>query len=230
MKKLISALLANIILAPSAFAAAFDGPFVQIGLGGANSTTQASYSQSNMRNLGYGDFNVSGGSFLGQVLAGYSKSVDLFNIAGNVFYNIGNQQSGAYSHTSGAGTSVSESISQNFKLKNTWGVSIEPGYYLGRSTLGYLKLSYFNSRLSYAADYQMNVNGSVDNTSAQSSQRSANGMGFGLGFKQSFAENWYGFAEYQYVQYNTWNDTLFQSAISYKPNQNYGLVGVGYKF
>lgn len=53
-----------------------------------------------------------------------------------------------------------------------------------------------------------------------------NGIGYGLGFKQMFTDNIYAMAEYQYVQYDTWND----GPVSYKPNQNYGWVGVGYKF
>ena len=48
-----------------------------------------------------------------------------------------------------------------------------------------------------------------------------------------FTDNIYGFVEYQYVQYDKWNDSgLFGAGYntSYKPNQNYGWVGVGYKF
>lgn len=230
MKKSVAVYLVATLLSQVVFAGAFDGPYVQLGIGGANTTTQSSYSQNNMRNLGYADFNTSGGSFLGQVQAGYSQVFSGFNIAGNVFYNIGNQKSGGYSHTSIASSTVTENISQNFKLKNTWGVSIEPGYYLGRESLGYLKVSYLNSTLNYGATYQMNINGTPDTTSTQSGQKSMNGIGFGLGLKQGLTENLFAFAEYQYVQYGKSSDVLFSSDISYKPNQNYGWFGVGYRF
>lgn len=229
---LVAAVLSAI--AGVASAGAFDGPYVQLGIGGASTETQTSYPSvlGNLPGFNTGA-NSSGGSFLGQILGGYSQSFDKFNIAANVFYNIGNQDSGSnnYSLNGSNGYLIAN---QSFKLKNTWGVSLEPGLYVTEKTLGYLKLSYFNSQLNYNASYGAHiVSPSYSESGSYNSSSSMNGIGYGIGAKQMFTDNIYGFVEYQYVQYDKWNDSgLFGSgySTSYKPNQNYGWVGVGYKF
>lgn len=220
--------------ANQAMAGAFDGPYVQIGLGGASTETQTSYPSvlSNLPGFNTGA-NSSGGSFLGQILGGYSQSFDMFNIAANVFYNIGNQNSGSNNYNL-TGSNGYLSANQSFKLKNTWGVSLEPGVYVADKTLGYLKLSYFNSQLNYDASSSVHINSpAYSGSGSTNGSSSMNGIGYGIGAKQMFTDNIYGFVEYQYVQYDKWNDSgLFGSgySTSYKPNQNYGWVGVGYKF
>ncbi len=217
MKKIISFAIAASI--SSAFAGSFDGPFVQASIGGVSTETDSNYNT-----LGLGNRNSSEGAFLGQILAGYSKSFDQFNLAANIFYNIGDQNSGKNSAAARA-SGYTGSISQEFTLKNSWGVSLEPGLYVADKTLGYLKLSYYNSQLNY--DVSSSLSGpSVNYSAGFNSSKSMNGIGYGLGLKQMFTDNIYGMVEYQYVQYDTWND----GSISYKPNQNYGWIGVGYKF
>lgn len=104
-------------------------------------------------------------------------------------------------------------------------MSLEPGAYITEKTLGYLKLSYYNSQLNY--DVNAALSGpDINYNSGFNSSKSMNGIGYGLGVKQMFTDNVYGLVEYQHVQYDTWND----GAVSYKPNQNYGWIGVGYKF
>ena len=229
---LVGALLSAMV--GTASAGAFDGHYVQIGIGGASTETQTSYPSllGNLPGFSTGA-NSSGGSFLGQILGGYSQSFDRFNIAANVFYNIGNQDSGSNNYGL-SGSNGYLNANQSFQMKNSWGVSLEPGFYVTDQTLGYLKLSYFNSQLNYNASYSAHLNspGFTASGSANGSS-SMNGIGYGLGAKQMFTDNIYGFLEYQYVQYDQWNDSgLFGSgySTSYKPNQNYGLVGVGYKF
>lgn len=218
----------------TAFAGAFDGPYVQLGLGGAGTETQTSYPSvlSNLPGFNTGA-NSSGGSFLGQILAGYSQSFDAFNIAANIFYNIGNQNSGSNNYNL-TGSNGYLTANQSFKMQNTWGISLEPGVYVADKTLGYLKLSYYNSQLNYDASFSGHINSpSYSASGSYNSSSSMNGIGYGIGAKQMFTDNIYGFVEYQYVQYDKWNDSgLFGSgySTSYKPNQNYGWVGVGYKF
>ena len=60
------------------------------------------------------------------------------------------------------------------------------------------------------------------------SSSTVNGAGFGLGLKQMLDQNIYAFVEYQYVQYGTVSNS--STSQSYKPNQNMGLIGIGYKF
>ena len=220
MQKLKIGLAAVLVaLTGQAVAGAFDGPYVQLGIGGASTQTESNYNE-----LGLGNRNSNEGAFLGQILGGYSRAFDRFNLAGNVFYNIGNQKSGKNSAAATA-SGYTGTISQEFTMKNTWGVSLEPGVYFADKSLGYLKLSYYNSQMNYDVGARL-TGPDINYSSGFNSSKSMNGIGYGLGFKQLFTENIYGLVEYQYVQYDTWND----GPVSYKPNQNYGWIGVGYKF
>lgn len=228
----LAAVLAG--LAGQAVAGAFDGPYVQLGLGGASTEVKTTYPSvlSNLPGFNTGATS-SGGSFLGQVLAGYSQSFEAFNLSANVFYNIGNQDAGSNNYSL-TGSNGYLTANQSFKLKNSWGVSLEPGVYVAEKTLGYLKLSYFNASLDYNSGINVNVTSpAYSESGSYSSSSSMNGIGYGIGAKQMFTDNIFGFVEYQYVQYDTWSDSgLFGSgySTSYKPNQNYGWIGVGYKF
>jgi len=154
-------------------------------------------------------------------------TIDRFNISANIFYNIGDQDSGSYSATGAYSGNVNITGTQSFTMKNTWGVSIEPGGYITDKTLGYLKLSYYNSQLNYNATINArNTSTGATESASDSSSGSMNGIGYGIGVKQMFTDNIYGLVEYQYVQYDKWSETL----VSYKPNQNYGWIGIGYKF
>lgn len=208
------------IAASSAFAGSFDGPFVQANIGGASTQVEGNYGSI------LGSKSSDAGNFLGQIQAGYSHSFDVFNLSGSAFYIVGNQNGGTNTATlSGAGGSVS--ANQTFQLKNTWGLSLEPGIYVADNTLGYLKFSWFNSDMSYNGNMMVRTPRSVTNSSASSSN-TVNGAGYGVGLKHMFTEQIFGAVEYQYVQYGSWSDGNLGT--SYKPNQNYGWVGIGYKF
>lgn len=232
MKKLAIALAISAVGGSALAAGAFDGPYVQIGIGGVSTEVKTNYNDPVYGVLNqYLGFNQnatsSGGSFIGQILGGYSQSIDRFNIAGNIFYNIGNQNAGTNSFgASGGGYALS--MSQGFKLKNTWGLSVEPGFYVADKTLGYLKFSWFNASLDTTPSLALSTP-SVSVGASTNTSNTVNGAGFGIGAKQMFTENIFGFVEYQYVTYGSVSDNNTVGA-NYKPNQNYGLVGVGYKF
>lgn len=99
MKKTVMAVGVALLSGSVMASGAFDGPYVQLGIGGASTETQTTY-PSVLSNLpGFNaNANSTGGSFVGQILGGYSQSFDVFNIAANVFYNIGNQDSGSNSY------------------------------------------------------------------------------------------------------------------------------------
>ncbi len=229
MKKLI---LACAIAASSSSvlaAGAFDGPFVQLGIGGVATESNNSYSTRGIYNQVVGNIpggNTNSGSFLGQILGGYSQSVDSFNLAANIFYMIGNQDAGSQTYNTRY-LSVPISVSNTVKLENTWGISLEPGYYATDKTLGYLKFSWFNSTLKSSPS--ISALGATDTGNYSSN---VNGAGFGIGAKQMITNNLYGFLEYQYVTYGStnFNTTDGGVSISAKPSQNYGMVGLGYKF
>ena len=87
MQKLKIGLAAVLVaLTGQAVAGAFDGPYVQLGIGGASTQTESNYNE-----LGLGNRNSNEGAFLGQILGGYSKAFDRFNLAGNAYTRIQTQ-------------------------------------------------------------------------------------------------------------------------------------------
>lgn len=227
-KKMLAVLLAS--LSTSVFAGgAFDGPYVEAGIGGVSTNVSNSYTTTGATQTVTGGLpsgSTTSGDFIGKILGGYSQSFEGFNLAGNIFYVIGNQGGGTQSVSGRYLGVVPWSASNQVKLENTWGLSVEPGYYVTDKTLGYLKFSWFNSTLKSNASVS-----ALGMTDSSSPSGNVNGAGFGLGAKQMFTDNIYGFLEYQYVTYGSKSIGLGSEATySGKPSQNYGLVGVGYKF
>ena len=184
--KLKKIAIAAALGAASSFAMAggFDGPFVQLGIGG--SATKNNFTNFQAGGTGAGVSSVSGGSFNGVVTGGYSQdlgvldsSIKGLNLAANIFYVIGNQNSG-----SGSGTATVDGYTQtlggNIKMKNTFGISVEPGWNFTESTLGYVKLAWLNSRQNNSYNYS-DSDGQVFGGSMN---KTVNGFGYGLGVKQ----------------------------------------------
>ncbi|MGV0998969.1 MAG: outer membrane protein [Fluviibacter sp.] len=229
MKKLIVAGAIATASCSALAAGTFDGPYVQLGIGGAATESSNSYTTSGLYKQVVGNIpngSTNSGSFLGQVLGGYSQSFDRLNIAANIFYMIGNQDAGNKSYNTRY-LNVPISLSNSVKLENTWGISLEPGYYVTDNTLGYLKFSWFNSTLKSTPS--VSALGVTDTGNYSSN---VNGAGFGIGAKQMFTNNLYGFLEYQYVTYGSTSLNTADGgvSISAKPSQNYGMLGLGYKF
>ena len=214
-----------------AMAGGFDGPFVQLGIGGSSTSTKFSGTNGSF------DGTSSQGNFNGLVAAGWSQSIGSqgFNLAANVFYVIGNQnaysKNNSESGTENWGTYQSNSNLNN-KLKNTFGISVEPGWNFTDSTLGYVKLAWLNSRqtTSYSSTGSCtNNDGSVCNgwNDSESFNKTLNGFGYGLGVKQMVTKNIFAAVDLMGVTYG--NVTVVDS-VSTKSNQFMGFASVGYKF
>ncbi|MBK5914182.1 outer membrane protein [Rhodocyclus purpureus] len=185
--------------------AAFDGPFVQAGVGFANS--QSDYSETwNGNSL---STKLNDTSFVGQVAGGWSQSFGQWNLAASAYYTIGDQK---------AGKVTFNGDSAEFKLKDTWGVSIDPGYYINPQTLAYLKLGYVATK------------GELSATGAGSDSETFNGYTYGVGLKYAFTPNLYGVAEIQQANFESKSATDGADRVSLKPNSLTGIIGVGYKF
>lgn len=202
IKKLLAAIGALLII-NLAQAAAFDGPFVQLGVG--MGTKQQRMEPGAMK------IDLGNESAVGQLLAGYSHRFDNsnFNLAGDIYYNIGNSHSGM----------LQDGV-LNSKLKNTYGLAIEPGYYLTEETLGYLKLGVQRGKTELY-DTQNFWNGSS----------SANGFVYGAGIKQLVASNIYAGIEFTHTNYG--NKNFGEGAFgltSQQSTQTLGLVTAGYLF
>ncbi len=208
MKKLIVSSL--LVASTAAFAGGFDGPSVQAGI-------SLSAAQTSLRNYSP-DGKVSDTAAVGNLSLNYSKSFGSFNLAGGVFAMTGSQKSGSlqsYAEDTGG------VWSDKFKLKNMWGVSVEPGMNLSESTLVYSKFSYVSAKGTNDYDY-----GAGD---AGSASRNHNGVGIGAGVKFKLANNLYGMVEVEQVNFNSksYYDDVPET---YKPRLVKGTIGIGYRF
>ncbi len=202
-------------------AGGFDGPFVQMGVGGSATSSKASGDQT----LASVNGTTNSGSFNGLVSAGWSQEIadSGFNLAGNLFYVIGNQNAGQKnaSYTGTAGFWEQQSL--NTKLKNTFGVSVEPGWNFSKTTLGYAKLAWVNSRINLNDNY---TESNPSNNQSGAFNGTVNGFGYGLGAKHLFTENIYGAVDLMGVTYNSYS----VGPASFKPTQFLGFASIGYKF
>lgn len=224
---------------------AFDGVNLQLGAGMSSTWVKANGTQDNSwdsdsLNL---DGTSSAARFNGLASLGYSKAFDSFNLAANIFYFIGNQSANGKSNSDSYTISipdvytgsVSESISSSYKLKNTWGISIEPGYFISNKLLGYLKLAYVNSSLQTSLYCNASDQYCANNTA--SSKKSINGFGYGIGGKYAITENIYGAIDLMGVSYgsvsqsyNWFPEAEFQNNANLKSTQFLGFISVGYRF
>jgi len=193
----------------AALAGGFDGPFAQIGIGFANAQSQLNFP-------GWLDVNVSDTSPVGEVAGGYSRSFGNFNLAASAYYTLGDQKAGNF-------TDAEYHTSVQVRLKNTWGISIEPGFNAGESTLVYASLGYGETRGSFV-EYDSKGTFPWDQT--------LHGFSFGAGVKYKFTPNIYGVAELRQTNFQSKSigfGGVYPEA-SFKPNSLNGVVGVGCKF
>ena len=232
-----------------AMAGGFDGPFVQLGIGGSNTYNKVGDADSGSSSASLNG-TQSGSSFNGLVSAGYSKDMGAFNetlkgfnLAANLFYVIGNQKAGSNSSTGQGqwsdGTPVSDSMNGNYKLQNTWGISVEPGWNFTENTLGYLKLAWVISEAKSNATYTGVPTVGTTGYANVSGSKTINGFGYGIGAKHLLTKNIYVGVDLMGVTYgNSFKDTINQtngssagqSVLSNKFSQFMGFASVGYKF
>ena len=183
---------------------AFNGVNAQFGLGFAEKSSRSDwpYGSSNR-------YDVSDKGSLANLSVGYSYNFhNQFNIATNLFYALGSNQAGEWRS------------SYKWKIKDVWGLSIEPGYYFSDSTLGYLKTGYAMASSEVVA--------SGDNAH----YGTTGGFLYGMGFKQLLTDNIYiGLETYQ-IDLSKSKTVISEggSATTNKPSLTYGGLTIGYKF
>jgi hypothetical protein len=240
--KLLVAAAATVFASSAMAVGAFDGINAQLGIGmGSNSNqlTSSSYASGGGYSGSNSSSNSSAGSptVFGTAAIGYSFGfANKFNLAANVFYMGGNDSAGNSNATAGNSRSEAGSESTSIKMKDTFGVSIEPGYYFANQTLGYLKLGWAQTKVSLNS----NSYDSTNNPPASSFNGSANTQGalYGLGFKQMITSNVYLGVEAYQIQYanKSFSGTSRDGAVvsnftvTAKPTQSFGGVVLGYKF
>ncbi len=181
---------------------AFDGPYVQVGAGLAtNSNNQSSPTN---------EWSFSDNTVAIQPSIGYSKSFNSLNLAANIHYNFSEKNSGRFSMP---GTEIYAT-----KLKNVWGITFEPGFYLSKTTLGFAKIGW-----DWGDAYATNT------ASNETVDKNVNGITYGLGLKQLLTEKIYIGAEFSRTEFIKENVNIYWAKTT-QTNQTTGLITVGYKF
>lgn len=234
MKKTIAA-IALAGLSATAFASDFDGVNVQLGIGGASTSTNVNGVSVNEQSPITANGKGSSGSANGLVSLGYSHEIPEtggFNLAANLFYVIGKQKAG---NTNNSGTwndgtsDMYNQVGAERKLKNTFGISVEPGWNFTKSSLGYVKLAWLTSQQNVqGSSYAYEPSTGNSNSGSLNESKRVNGFGYGLGFKQMITENIFGAVDLMGVTYGS--ATYGDGGVTSKPSQFMGFASIGYKF
>ena len=213
-------------ISTSVAAGSFDGPYAQVGAGFAQLGSNVNITETGSESNKGGETGV-----MGNVALGYSYELpQSFNIATNIFYNFGSQNSGQYTYGSGSSNS---SYTYQSNLKNIWGVSVEPGYNFGDKSLGFLKLGWASATTSVTSSgVGAGVTGFLPPGTYSGT---SNGFLYGLGFKQLLTENIFIGVEAYQVAFSTVTQSSSSTnygnvTVSQKPNLTYGGINLGYKF
>lgn len=217
-------------------ASEFDGPNVQLGLGGSSTTTNVTGFTGMNPNASY-DYRNTQGSLNGIFALGYSKEIPDahgLNLAASLFYVLGNQNAGNGGKAtawSEGGAQMSESSSSERKLRNTFGISVEPGFNFGHATLGYLKLAWVNSQQNMVKTYSLTdpavgISGVVGEFNQT---RTVNGFGYGVGMKKILMKNVFLAIDAMGVSYSS-AGFGGNGTIKSQPTQILGFISIGYKF
>lgn len=199
----------------------FDGFYGQVELGVGSQANQVGISYggaSETYNFGYTQPQYA-------VTAGYSKKIfDLpgdndFNLAASLSYNFTNGNSGSVAYSYGG-----ESGTYSFNTKNIVSFSLEPGYYLSKHGLAYLKIGYAQGQTTFKSTY-------LSTTPQFGTQ---NGYLFGFGFKHGLnaahPNVFWGLEAYQ-INMNSKSATDENGLVwTSKPTLVFGKVHLGYMF
>ena len=227
MKKLIIAsALSAAFVSPAVFAQAtgFTGFYGQVGLGmnssGSNvniaSPAQPEGDEALFLSGKLGQQNVAGNVALGYNL-GLSNG---FNIGANVFYNIAGDAAGSLNVGDGV-----DGLTANNRLKNIWGISVEPGYSFSDSSLGFVKLGWA------MADNSWRISGGDGGTETIGFGNSS-GFLYGVGYKHLINKNVYVGVEVYQVAFSSKSKSFDggNTTLSSKPTYTYGGIVLGARF
>ncbi|HYB50549.1 MAG TPA: outer membrane beta-barrel protein, partial [Burkholderiaceae bacterium] len=189
--------------------APLEGPWAGIGMGFRSQTNELTLSNG-------ADIQAGKTSVFGMVQGGYAwqlhSDVGDWNVGPYVFYLPGNVNSNtAYPGTASAYTT----------WKNQWGFGLQPGYYLGKETVVYLKVGYNQ------------ITGQLNASNAQgqiSPSDQFHGVGYGLGLKHQFAGNWLIWVDTYQASFSSKTYTVGTTSVEVKPKQTVGTFGIGYVF
>ena len=157
-------------------------------------------------------FTISKSNTTGNIAAGYSRSTQDYNMALNVFYNIGSQNYGSeqldklseYAQdnvdiSSGAIVEGTGDVYGRVKIKQIIGLTLEPGYYAQDNILAYVKVGPAWTKS------ELQIDGGFDDGALDTTVKFGSTFGFlyGVGVKYALSENWYLGAEAYQVKFES---------------------------
>jgi len=210
---LITALNIGLNVSTKADAPNFNGGYVAAAAGANGMTTKVIFQDPTPEaiSVDYGHTNV-----VGSIATGMHWNVSPGILGFNVFADFGNNIA-ELSVTDPAAT-----VSINLKQKESYGISLEPGFELEKSTMAYLKLSYIQSKF----DIEFTVSG----LGSASEEKTYTGFGYGVGLKQLINSNLFAFTEWQEADYVTKDTDTKSVTVNVKPKNTVGLLGLGWQF
>jgi outer membrane immunogenic protein len=208
---LLATLSSALVASTSALAAGeFEGPWVGVGMGFRGTNTELS-------GPGFDIDGIGKTSVYGTILGGYAWKTNLagvgdFTVGPYAQYMIGNVTSNT-AEVGGINTSV--------KWKNQFQIGLQPGYFLTKQSVVYLKAGY--------SHVTVELNGA--NAQGQfSNDQGFSGPGIGLGLKTQFDSNWLIFVDAQQVYFKSKNFSAGGAGIDVKPKMTMATFGFGYQF
>jgi len=192
----------------------FAGPWVGVGFGFRNQNTELTFNNGTDIN-GVGKDNVYGLVQFGYGFNVHSADMGDWNLGPYVFYYPGNS-SGSFTNPSGT--------SLNMSWKNQWGLGLQPGYFLTKDNVVYLKAGY----------NAITGDASISNASGEVSQSSTfSGFCYGLGMKTQLSNNLIVFVEGSQATYSSktfTNPITGVGSVEVKPKMVNASFGIGYQF
>jgi opacity protein-like surface antigen len=126
-------LLILLVMTPlAAVASDFQGPLVEVGITRSNTETDVDFPN-------WFQTEIDATSINGRIAVGYGHRFGRCVLAGQLYYTLGNQESGS---TTQRYQETAEVSTLSFELDNSWGIALQPGVVVNDATLVYLRLGY----------------------------------------------------------------------------------------
>lgn len=193
------------LAAPALAAGSFDGINAQVGVGFSSLHADNYWND-------YGRYKHGQMGHLGQASLGYSHAFEnSINLGASLFTHLGDNKAGIIDNLGGdAG---------QYRLKNVYGLTLEPGYYVADDTLGYLKLGYAFASSRY------------ENPGDNTNYGRTHGFQYGLGVKHLVTDHLYMGAEAYQIDFSKKTSRSAGGEMNNNaPSMNYAGVILGYNF
>ncbi len=200
-----------------------DGWLLEAGVGYAKAKTSINFP-------GWFQAQPHDSNTVGTLAAGYGTSFGAFKLSTKLFYIPSTLQAGSTVQDSPFVAGENGNRVQ-VKLRDTWGISIEPGMAVGTAGLAYLKLGYAQAKANWSFNRPFYPD-------SYSGSHTFSGPMWGAGYRHNFGSRLYGFAEASRIDYRREKITmsLINSGVAksyvdkFKPESTQATIGIGWQF